>query len=153
VERVLATASHGIEALAAFTPREPELRFEATIAGNRVAGYIDLLADDAEGRPVVIDYKTGHTPESAYRLQLTLYRRVLRGRFKEPLRTAVLRLAPDRADYVELAAVDDASLEQAVRAAARLDDDTPTPGIHCRSCPYTGSLCREGTAFLAALRG
>lgn len=151
VARVLSTARCGIGALAAFTPREPELRFEATIAGHRVGGYIDLLADDAEGRPVVIDYKTGHTPESAYRLQLTLYRRVLRDRFNE-LRTAVLRLAPDRADYVELVALDDASLDAAVRAAARLDDDTPAPGNHCRSCPYTGALCREGSAFLEAHR-
>jgi ATP-dependent exoDNAse (exonuclease V) beta subunit len=135
-ERALATVRHGVEALASFTPREPEWRFDATIAGERVAGYIDLLADDAAGRPVVIDYKTGHTPESAYRLQLTLYRRVLSERFGETLRTAVLRLAPDGASYVELEPLDDATLEEAVRAAARLDDDTPLTGIHCRSCPY-----------------
>jgi DNA helicase-2/ATP-dependent DNA helicase PcrA len=143
-ERVLATARHGIDALATFTPREPELRFDATIAGSRVGGYIDLLADDAVGRPIVIDYKTGHTPESAYRLQLTLYSRVLRERFSRPLRTALLRLTPEGATLLELESYGDTILENAVRAAARLDDDTPRPGVHCRSCPYAGSPCREG---------
>ncbi len=147
--RVAATVLHGLEALEAFVPREPELRFDATVAGNRVGGYIDLVAEDAAGRPVVIDYKTGHTPEGAYRLQLTLYRRVLRDRFERPLRTGVLRLSPDEATFAELEPLDDAVLDEAIRAAARLDDDTPRPGAQCRSCPYAGPLCREGAAEIA----
>jgi CRISPR/Cas system-associated exonuclease Cas4 (RecB family) len=98
----------------------------------------------------VIDYKTGHAPDEAFRLQLTLYRRVLRERFGDDLRTAFLRLSPEGAAYVELEPYDDLTLEDAVRAAARLDDDTPQPGPHCRSCPYAGPLCPEGVAFASA---
>ncbi len=151
VERVLATARHGIARLAALTPREAELRFDATIADTRISGFIDLLAEDAAGRPLVIDYKTGHTPESAYRLQLSLYRRVLRDRFVEPLGIAILRLAPDAASYTEFEPVDDEALDDAVRAAARLDDDTPRPSLNCRSCAYAGPLCPEGAAAAEGL--
>lgn len=149
--RILTTARHGLEALEAFVPREPELRFDATVAGNRVTGYIDLVAEDTAGYPIVIDYKTGNTPESAYRLQLTLYRRVLRDRFERPLRTGVLRLSPHEATFTELEPFDDAVLDEAIRAAARLDDDTPRRGVQCRSCPYAGPLCREGTAEIATV--
>ncbi len=149
-ERVLATAGHGLAALAALAPRDPELRFDTEIAGIRVGGFIDLLAEDPAGRPIVIDYKTGHQTDSAYQLQLSLYRRVLRGRFKEPLRTAVLRLAPDGASLTDLEPLGDEALDAAVRAAARLEDDTPQPGIHCRSCAYAGPLCPEGAASLQA---
>jgi ATP-dependent exoDNAse (exonuclease V) beta subunit len=151
VQRVLATARHGIERLAELTPREAELRFDATIADVRIGGFIDLLADDAAGRPVVIDYKTGHTPESAYRLQLSLYRRVLRDRFGESLGIAILRLAPDAASYTEFEPLDDAEVDDAVRAAARLDDDTPRPSLNCRSCAYAGPLCLEGAAAAEGL--
>lgn len=52
----------------AFAPRQNEWRVEAIVAGQAV-GLHQLLASDPAGQCVVDDFKTGQTPDDAFRLQ------------------------------------------------------------------------------------
>jgi DNA helicase-2/ATP-dependent DNA helicase PcrA len=147
-QRVRAASTRALIALGELEPIEAEREFDLTIAGTRVFGFIDLLARDRAGRLVVIDYKTGHLAEDAYRLQLSLYRHVVHVELGEDPALAILRITDNEAQLVMVEPEPDARLEEALRAASTMAEDTPRPGPYCTSCAYVGVYCPEGAGVL-----
>ncbi len=143
---VRATVARALPLLANFTPIAAEAAFATTIAGVAVGGFVDLVARDAAGALVVIDYKTGVTPSERYALQFAVYRHALAEEYGEPIRTVVLRMGPNDAILADVVPADPAYLALAAGSANGMTDDTPRPGIACGACPYRGALCPEGSA-------
>ncbi len=133
-------------ALAILEPYEPvdaERRFALEIDGVALGGYIDLLARDATGRLVVIDYKTGQTPSAHYALQFALYAKAVADAFAEVPRTVLLRITSDGADAEEVEPATDSALHAAIAPAQTMESDEPRPGPGCRLCPYAHDVCAE----------
>jgi DNA helicase-2/ATP-dependent DNA helicase PcrA len=129
-----------------YTPIAVEHRFDIGIADVQLGGYIDLLARDDAGRPVVVDYKTGRTPSEHYALQFALYRRAGIVELNEIPRTVLLRINPGDVHEDDITPATDAELEAAVIAAKSMESDEARPGIGCRSCPYAHDICRDAPA-------
>ena len=147
--RIVTATERAIEALAGYEPVAAEEAFDATIAGASVGGFIDLIARDATGTVWIVDYKTGRLPDSAYALQLALYRMALRTRYPGA-RLAILRIADDAVRFVEPEAPTESEVERVVVDAASMDRDEPRTGPQCRDCAYAGPLCAEGAAYNAS---
>jgi len=129
---------------AAVRDAEPQLEmaFLTRIAGLPVRGVMDLYAP---GVPMVLDYKTGHTPRpEAYAVQVSVYVAALR---------ALDLPAPDRAHLVYVDA------EQTCEVPAEPVDELvgafvaahrgagvfpPEPGEACRHCEFRPACVRDG---------
>jgi DNA helicase-2/ATP-dependent DNA helicase PcrA len=146
--RAVAAVHRSLDALARFSPIAAEEEFDVTIGGANVGGFIDLITRDADGGVWIVDYKTGQAPDSAYALQLALYRIAVRATYPDA-RLAILRITDDDATLVEPPTPATADVERIVAEAAPLDRDDPRPGIHCETCPYAGALCPEGATEVA----
>jgi ATP-dependent helicase/nuclease subunit A len=132
----------------------PEAPFLLEVGGAVVRGKLDLLASDADGTPLVVDYKTnaleGREPEElmpAYETQRDLYA-LAAGGDGTPVRTAFVFL--ERPEQPVLGE-HDADAVAATRerldglvagiAAARFEV-TPTPHrALCHDCPARPRLC------------
>ena len=156
-DRIRAAASSAVEAavslLSQFKPEFAERKFDITINGVELGGYIDLLARRDDGRLVVIDYKTGNTPSDHYKLQFSLYQEAAAAEFGERAEPLLLRVGEHTAVLEPIAPTDAGVLEQAVAAAQSMESEEPRPGKHCRTCPYAAGACDQaevvldGTAF------
>lgn len=128
--------------LAHARPLGVEVAFTIELAGTAITGAIDFVGE-LDGRPVIVDYKTGSGPLDHYGLQLAIYReaayRLYGGRDWEPM---LLILRDGEVREARLPAVD---AEAAVATlVARLAERRwePAPGDICRVCPYRGQPCR-----------
>ncbi len=144
--RARTAAAAALPLLADLTPLDVELRFDVLINGVAVGGFIDLVARDADGSLVVVDYKTGSTPGDRYALQFAVYRWALAQMYPGPIRTELLRMNDAGASREAVEPAEDARLYEAVSTARSMADDIPRPSVACGSCPYRGGLCPEGAA-------
>ncbi|GAC1305767.1 MAG: hypothetical protein NVSMB21_07800 [Vulcanimicrobiaceae bacterium] len=133
----LARASAALESL---TPLAAERRFDVTLDGVAVGGAIDLIARDARGVPVVVDYKTGRTAGEAYDLQFALYAYAVRDAYPT-CETRLLRIGDRDARFETIVPASDERLRAAVANAASMTSDEPRPGAQCASCPYAYDAC------------
>jgi DNA helicase-2/ATP-dependent DNA helicase PcrA len=136
-------------ALVDLTPVDAERRFDLTINGVALGGYIDLLARDAEGRLVVIDYKTGRTSSDHYSLQFALYAQAIRESDGMVPQTMLLRISDGTAQMDAVEPASGTELLAAIAAASEMTDDSPKPGSDCRYCPYAHDVCRDAAVTLA----
>jgi putative RecB family exonuclease len=125
-----------------------ELRLEATIGNLRLAGIIDRLELDADGRLVVTDYKSGKAPKANYergRLGgVHFYSFLCEQLFgQRPARVQLLYLADPLAIVVEPNEQSTRGLERKVTAvwsaierACDREDFRPRPGRLCDWCTF-----------------
>jgi RecB family exonuclease len=140
-----ADAQRAVEAaipmLGPLTPVAAEQRFDVEIDGVALNGYIDLLARDADGRLLIVDYKTGYTPAEHYAMQFALYRHAVGRLYPEDAGTLLLRISMTGAALEPVAPASPADLSRAIATARTMESDEPRPGIQCRSCPYATIVC------------
>lgn len=135
-----------LPALRGLTPVGAEERFDVEIDGVALNGYIDLVARDANGRLVIVDYKTGSTPAEHYAMQFALYLRAVGEHYTEGADTVLLRIGLESAALEPVAPASTSALSQAIAAARRMERDDPRPGIQCRTCPYALVACDAAPA-------
>jgi predicted RecB family nuclease len=148
--RTAAAVSHAAKTLEPLQPIAAEAEFDTTVAGVHVGGFIDLIARDADGTIMIVDYKTGGVPDEYYALQLALYRAAVSATYPET-KGVILRISEVAAEIraPDLPGIE--TMEQQVAAASTMREDIARTGIHCRSCPYAGGLCPEGSGAIEAL--
>jgi DNA helicase-2/ATP-dependent DNA helicase PcrA len=140
--RARATAVRAVEALAGYALLAVEEPFEIVVGDTRVEGAVDLIARDARGRVVVIDYKTGRTAGEHYALQLALYRRVAALRYAgDAVDAAILRLTPESAVMEFAPSEAPSDLESAIAGVGSFESDVANVGQWCETCAYRGSPC------------
>jgi ATP-dependent helicase/nuclease subunit A len=114
-----------------------------------VRGYLDLLAQDAQGRPCLVDYKTGK-PRAQYALQLALYAEAARRVYGlDDVRCYVGHVDGARFRLKEVQPVPAAEMRRRVldvRAGLTGNDDTARPGEWCWTCPYRKAPCLAYTS-------
>lgn len=126
--------------LAELTPLDAERQFEVSIDGTRMGGYIDLLASDARGKPVIVDYKTGRTDARHYALQFALYKYASKD--EHPAASCrVLRIGNSTVAFEDVEPATEAELRSAIADASTMDSDEPRPGEQCQYCPYAYDVC------------
>jgi ATP-dependent exoDNAse (exonuclease V) beta subunit len=126
-----------------YDPIDAERPFTVTIDGVVLGGYIDLLARDADGRLVIVDYKTGLTPSEHYALQFGLYAAAVRHEYGEEPVCVLLRISGADVHAEALAPASDAVLRTAIAASRAMESDEARPGPGCRLCPYAHDVCRD----------
>ena len=104
-------------------------------------GRIDLWFEEADGRRIVVDYKTGKRPDAetleAYRTQLRLYRRAVPGGADE----LWLAFLGDRSEEQVEGEAGDGLLRAFLDGTAR-GEYPMRPGEGCGPCRHFGGLCR-----------
>ncbi len=142
VARARACGERAVEALAGYEVLAVEEPFEIRVGAPSVEGVVDLIARDASGRVVVVDYKTGRTDGEYYALQLALYRRVAASRYPGPfIEAAILRLTPEGATMTFAEPMLQEDVERDVAAVGHFESDTAKVGPWCETCSYRGSPC------------
>ena len=110
-----------------------------------VIGFIDLIALDDAGLPVILDYKTGTTPVSEYALQLGIYREAaMRAYGVRNPRCAIGRFEGGRftIEMIDAPAEPDVRARiGAVAAGLSATDIEPRPGRWCYTCTYRAAPC------------
>jgi superfamily I DNA/RNA helicase/RecB family exonuclease len=138
-DRALAAAQSTSEYLAEYEPLAIEQRFDVTLDGVALGGYIDLIARDPNGTPVLIDYKTGRTEAGYYNLQFALYAYAVRDEYRD-VQTRLLRISDAGVAFEAVAPASFARLRASVAQASVMADE-PRPGDHCQYCPYAHNPC------------
>ena len=112
-----------------------------------VCGYLDLLATDRDGRPCLIDYKTGGALSGKFELQLALYRMAAREAYGiDETQCFIGRVADSRFTLERIDPVDDATLRArilAVRDGLLAQEARPVPGAWCYTCGYRAAPCQD----------
>jgi RecB family exonuclease len=121
-------------------PIDAERPFEVDVDGVRLGGFIDLIARDSAGTPVIVDYKTGQTPGQQYALQFALYAYATREEFPNSA-ARVLRIGGDGAAFEAIVPATEEQLRRAVASARTMESDEPRPGPQCTYCPYAHNVC------------
>lgn len=111
-----------------------------------VFGYLDLLATDTQGRPCLVDYKTGDL-SSDHSLQLALYRAAAHQVYgvDEPS-CFIGKVAGEKFSLEEVAPISDEELRRrivAVRDGLLARDAHPVAGAWCSSCGYRAAPCQD----------
>jgi DNA helicase-2/ATP-dependent DNA helicase PcrA len=132
-------------ALAAWTIERVEAPFSLQYDDVVVTGYIDVIARDANGRAVIVDYKTGDTAAAEYALQLGIYRDAVARAYAMPGAACFIGRFSDTGFALEAL---DVPTPEEVRAriaevAKGLSDRdvTPRPGRWCYTCAYRAAPC------------
>jgi len=126
--------------LQTLVPIHAERQFEIDIDGVRVGGFIDLIAHDQRGSPIIVDYKTGATPAEHYALQFALYAYAVRDEFPNSV-ARLLRIGAAGASFEPIISATDDQLRRAVVSASSMQTDEPRPGPQCTYCPYAYTVC------------
>jgi len=132
--------------LDAYVPVDAERRFAVTIDGVALAGFIDLLARDPDGRLVVVDYKTGTAAAEHYALQFALYAHAVREELGESPGCALVRIDGTAVRVESVMPASEAALRAAIAAGRTMESDEPRPGPACRTCPYAHDVCTAAPA-------
>lgn len=134
-----------ITALAGWTIERVEAPFSLQYGDVVVSGYVDLIARDAAGRAMLVDYKTGETKASEYALQLGIYRDAVERAYHMPSAACFIgRFSDDgfALEALEVPAPDDVRARiAAVASGLRERDTTPRPGRWCYTCAYRAAPC------------
>jgi superfamily I DNA/RNA helicase/RecB family exonuclease len=138
-DRALAAIRFASEYLADYEPLAVEQRFDVTLDGVALGGYIDLIARDPNGAPVLIDYKTGRTAGEHYDLQFALYAYAVREKYSD-VQTRLLRISDDGAAFEAIVPASFDRLRDGIARASVMADE-PRPGDQCRYCPYAHNPC------------
>jgi DNA helicase-2/ATP-dependent DNA helicase PcrA len=126
---------------------EVEKKFQFSLNGRTVKGYIDRIEKTPEGDYVVVDFKTGTKPSSLTKnsvtgdIQLNLYSLAVREMFgKLPVRASFYYIQDNRiVDYHPNEETISAFAEttEGIIAAVCAEKFDPTPSYHtCRFCDY-----------------
>lgn len=152
VAKAVAAVQEAIDQLSAWQPLHVEAPFLVDLGSEDdplvVGGYIDLIATGGDGRPLIVDYKTGALDPREYSLQLSLYGYAARRAYSvtDPL-CRIGRIGDDRFVLESAPLVDDDELFRRFAAAAaglRRGDDTPKPDRRwCDACAYRAAPCQE----------
>jgi len=126
--------------LSELTPLDAERQFEVWIDGTRMGGYIDLLASDRNGKPIIVDYKTGRTGAEHYALQFALYQYASKEEHPDAS-CRVLRISESSAVFEAVIPASEAELRAAIARATSMESDEPRPGRQCNFCPYAYDVC------------
>ena len=137
---LITAVERAVVQLASLSPIDAERRFDVSIDGVGLGGYIDLLATDAFGKTLLVDYKTGSTEGHHYGIQFALYAYAVRDQFANP-ETRILRIGEDDVRFESVTAASEESLKEAVTRAKTMTSDEPRPGQQCTYCPYAGDAC------------
>ena len=127
-------------ALAALTPIAAERKFDVTIDSVALGGYIDLLARDAHGNPVIVDYKTGRTKAEHYEIQFALYAHAVHEEYPNAA-TRILRITHDGVALEPVVPASFERLRETVTRASTMESDEPRRGDQCAYCPYVNDAC------------
>jgi RecB family exonuclease len=139
-QRARNAIDNAVVCLKTVAPIDAERPFEIDVDGVRLGGYIDLIARDNDGNPVIIDYKTGQTSGGHYALQFALYAYAVRAEFPNPA-ARVLRIGADGASFEAIVPATEEQLRNAVASARTMESDEPRPGPQCTYCPYAHNVC------------
>ena len=133
------------DALAGWTIERVEAPFSLQYGGAVVTGFIDLIARDAAGHAIIVDYKTGDTPSAQYVLQLGIYRDAAERAYGLPSATCFVGRFSETGFALETLDVPPpAEVRARIAAVAkglRDRDTTPRPGRWCYTCPYRAAPC------------
>jgi DNA helicase-2/ATP-dependent DNA helicase PcrA len=138
-ERAIAAIRSASNYLADYEPLAVEHRFDVTLDGVALGGYIDLIARDPNGAPVLIDYKTGRTAAEHYDLQFALYAYAVREEYSD-VQTRLLRISVNGVAYEAIVPASLDRLRDGIARASVMADE-PRPGDQCRYCPYAQNPC------------
>jgi DNA helicase-2/ATP-dependent DNA helicase PcrA len=134
-----------IAALADWRIEHVEAPFSLQYGDAVVTGFIDLIARDAEGRALILDYKTGETPAAEYALQLGIYRDAVERVYGVPSAACFIGRFSETGfalEPVDVPSPDDVRARIAsVARGLRSRDTTPRPGRWCYTCPYRAAPC------------
>jgi DNA helicase-2/ATP-dependent DNA helicase PcrA len=134
-----------IGALAGWTIEHVEAPFSLQFGDVVVGGYIDLIARDATGRAVLVDYKTGETAATEYVLQLGIYRDAVERAYHLPGAACFIGRFSDAGfalEPLDVPAPDEVRARiAAVAKGLRERDVTPRPGRWCYTCAYRAAPC------------
>jgi hypothetical protein len=134
-----------IGALAGWTIEHVEAPFSLQYGDVVVGGFIDLIARDATGRAVLVDYKTGETAASEYALQLGIYRDAVERAYHLPAAACFIGRFSDAGfalEPLDVPAPDEVRARiAAVAKGLRERDVTPRPGRWCYTCAYRAAPC------------
>jgi ATP-dependent exoDNAse (exonuclease V) beta subunit len=141
--RARAVLAQGVSVLAGLTFVAVETGFDHAVDGVSLSGVIDLIARDADGTLLVVDYKTGTAiADEYYALQLDLYARAARERYAgEALHARILRLSESQAQWRDAIPTAPRELERLLRDSDGFRSDEAKVGPHCITCPYNGAPC------------
>ena len=127
------------------------MKFQFTLNGRVVKGFIDRVENTPDGQYVVIDYKTGYQSENKQsireNIQMNVYSLAILEKFGAlPVKASLFYVKHGKmVDYVP----DTENIEQEKRRLSKMVDDVllerfpETPAYHtCRFCDYT-DLCQE----------
>lgn len=137
------------------TAVQSEAAFVLRMDGAMLEGQIDKLLWARDGSCEIIDFKTGHPEDfgesDTSRLQLRIYAfavHQLLGQWP----TAMTLVFPDEEREVAVSCSrNEREISQTVAQLlhnARVGDDTPLPGPHCRRCGYVRLLCPQGRRWV-----
>jgi hypothetical protein len=134
-----------IRALAGWTIEHVEAPFSLQYGDVVVGGFIDLIARDATGRAVLVDYKTGETAATEYALQLGIYRDAVERAYRLPSAACFIGRFSDAGfalEPLDVPAQDEVRARiAAVAKGLRERDVTPSPGRWCYTCAYRAAPC------------
>ena len=146
-KRAVRTVETVIAEFAGAQPLLAEAPFTFDIGDVIVTGFIDLALRDANGKTLLIDYKTGTKPAASYALQLALYRKAAADAYGLSVDACVIaRVSEDGVTLEDVELPGDAEIEQRVARVARgiaSADLTARPGAHCDTCPYRAAPCMD----------
>lgn len=137
---------------AAALRRGQETPFVWALEDVVLRGQIDLWFEEADGRLVVVDYKTDRLDSKirndrlkAYSLQLRYYAAALSRQWKKPVKEAWLYLLREgKAEPVALGGEEE--LRAVVQAFCQAQDRLDFPmreGPQCHVCKFHGNLCQQ----------
>jgi DNA helicase II / ATP-dependent DNA helicase PcrA len=134
-----------ISALTGWTIERVEAPFSLQYGDVVVGGFIDLIARDATGGVVLVDYKTGETAAAEYALQLGIYRDAVGRAYRLPSAACFIGRFSDAGfalEALDVPAPDEVRARiAAVAKGLRERDVTPRPGRWCYTCAYRATPC------------
>jgi len=134
---------------------QSEAAFVLHVDGAVLEGQIDKILRTRSGSYELIDFKTGHPDDfgesDASHLQLRIYAFAVHQLFGGWPTMVTLVFPQERREIAVSCSRDEHEISQTVVQLlheARLGDDTPLPGPHCRQCGYVQLLCPQGRRWM-----
>lgn len=147
MKRAGAAVESALAVLAGWSPLHSEAPFTIGYDGVMLNGFIDLIATDPQGKPTVVDFKTGGVQAPEFALQLGLYKDAARRAYGIADAACVIGRFVEEAFSLEpvpaLPADEVRRRVARVVAGVREGDFSAIPGEHCARCPYRAAPCMD----------